>query len=151
MTPATLLAFNIEGDLPPGVYRATLSVVLARFGRGTGQRRAVGDRLHRIYELASSTGQLARFVVFGSYVTAKPEPNDVDIILLMEDAFDLATVTGEAALIFQHMEADAYFGARVFWCKRSEAIGGEQAKIEFWQARREGGQRGILEITGDGS
>jgi len=41
---------------------------------------------------------LARFVVFRSFVTAKDEPNDVDIVLLMEDAFDLGAVTGEAAL-----------------------------------------------------
>ena len=88
----TLPAFNEEGDLPPGVHPATLSVVLARFGQGTVQRRAVGDRLNRIYQLAISTGQLARFVVFGSFVTAKSEPNDVDIILLMEDAFDLASL-----------------------------------------------------------
>ena len=66
----------------------------------------------------------------------------------MEDAFDLASVTGEAALVFQHMEADAHFGASVFWTKRSGAIGGEQAMLEYWQARREGGRRGIVEIVG---
>src|SRR5436190_603129 len=103
-----------SGELPPGVHRATLSEVLERFGQGSVQRRAVADRLQRVYELMTSTGQLARFVVFGSFVTAKDEPNDVDIIVLMEDAFDLAAVTGEAALPFQHMEADAHFGASVF-------------------------------------
>jgi hypothetical protein len=105
----------------------------------------------RIYGLASSTGHLARFVVFGSFVTAKEEPNDVDIVLLMEDRFDLAAVTGEAALPFQHMEADAHFGASVFWTRRSGAIGGEQAMIEYWQARREGGRRGIIEIVREAS
>src|SRR2546423_1344575 len=102
-----LPAFNEEGDLPPGVYRATLSEVLERFGQGSVQRRAVSDRLNRLYQLVASTGQLARFVVFGSFVTAKDDPNDVDLILLMEDTFDLASVTGEAALVFQHTEADA--------------------------------------------
>jgi hypothetical protein len=60
-------------------------------------------------------------------------------------------VTDEAALVFQHMEADAYFGASVFWTKRSGAIGGEQAMIEYWQTRREGGRRGIVEIVGEDS
>src|SRR5262249_54190233 len=132
-----LPAFNDEGDLPPGVHRATLTEVLERFGQGSVQRRAVADRLQRVYQLVVSTGQLARFVVFGSFATAKDDPNDVDIILLMEDAFDLASVTGEAALPFQHMEADAHFGASVFWTRRSGAIGGEQAMIEYWQVRRE--------------
>lgn len=129
------------------MHRATLRQVLEHFGIGSLQRRAVADRLARIYQLAASTGQLARFVIFGSFVTAKAEPNDVDIILLMENTFDLSAVRGEAALVFQHMEADAHFGASVFWTKRSGAFGGEQAMIEYWQARREGGLRGIVEVV----
>lgn len=151
MEPAPLPAFNEEGDLPAGVHRATLSAVLERFGQGAVQRRAVADRLSRIYRLAASTGRLARFVVFGSFITAKAEPNDVDVVLLMEDDFDLASVTGEVALVFQHKEADAHFGASAFWTKRSGAIGGEQAMIEYWQIRRQGGRRGIVEIIGEGS
>jgi len=53
----------------------------------------------------------------------------------------------EAALVFHHMEADARFGVSVFWTRRSGAIGGEQAMIEYWQVRREGGHRGIVEIV----
>src|SRR3954453_17953233 len=121
-----LPAFNAEGDLPSGVHRATLPEVLERFGRGSAQRCAVADRLERVYQLVRSTGQLARFVVFGSFVTAKDEPRDVDLILLMEDTFDLASVEGEAALVFQHLNADAHFGASVFWTRRSGALGGEQ-------------------------
>ena len=68
-----------------GVYPVTLAEVLSRFGGGTAQRQAVAGRLVRIYQLAVSTGFLARFVVFGSFVTAKPEPRDVDVILVMED------------------------------------------------------------------
>ena len=142
----SLPEFNTEGDLPPGVYRATIAEILERFGQGTLQRRVVADRLNRLYQLADTTGYLARFVVFGSFITAKSEPNDVDIILLMEDSFDLASVTGETALVFQHGEANARFGASVFWSCRSGALGGEQAMIEYWQVRREGGQRGIVEI-----
>jgi hypothetical protein len=144
-----LPAFDEHGELPPGVYQATLQEVLDRFGTGTAQRRVVADRLARIYQLASSTGQLARFVVFGSFVTAKAEPNDIDIVLLMEDAFDLGALTGEAAILFHHLEADARFGASLFWTRRSGALGGEQAMVEHWQIRREGGLRGIVEIVSE--
>ena len=146
-----LPAFNDDGELPPGAHRATLAEVLERFGQGSIRRCAVADRLARIYQLVASTGQLARFVVFGSFVTAKTEPNDVDIVLLMEDTFELASVRGEAALVLQHLAADAHFGASVFWARRSGAIGGEQAMLEYWQVRREGGQRGIVEIIGEES
>jgi hypothetical protein len=143
----TLPAFNPEGDLPPGVYRATLSDVLQRFGEGSAQRRAVAERLGRIYGFATSTGKVARFVVFGSFVTAKADPNDVDVVLLMDDTFDLASVTGETALVFQHGEAQSHFGASIFWTRRSGAAGGEHAMVEYWQVRREGGRRGIVEIV----
>jgi predicted nucleotidyltransferase len=146
-----LPVFNREGELPPGLHIATLAEVLERFGQGSTQRCAVADRLCRLHHLATSTGHVARFVVFGSFVTTKTDPNDVDIILVMEDSFDLESVTSEAALVFQHMEAEAHFGASVFWTKRSGAFGGEQAMIEYWQVRREGGQRGIVEIVGEGS
>ena len=136
-----------EGQLPPGVHRATLGEVLVAFGKGSVQRLAVADRLDRVYQLTASTGQLARFIVFGSFVTSKAEPRDVDVVLLMRDTFDLASVTGEAALVFQHMEAEARFGASVFWTCRSGALGGEQAMIEYWQLRRDGGLRGIVEIV----
>lgn len=142
-----LPVFNEDGDLPPGVHRATLREVLERFGLGSIQRRAVADRLKRLHELVLSTRQLARFIVFGSFVTAKADPNDVDIVLLMEDTFDLASVTGEAAPVFHHQEAIARFGASIFWATRSGALGGEQTMIEYWQVRREGGQRGIVEIV----
>jgi hypothetical protein len=74
--------FNSLGDLPEGVHRATFDETLARFGQESLQRQFVTARLSRIYELARRTGSLERFVIFGSYVTAKPDPNDVDIILV---------------------------------------------------------------------
>ena len=74
-----------SGELPLGVHPASLSETLERFGAGHPQRTAVGDRLQRIYQLAATTGHLARFVIFGSFVTEKPDPNDVDLLLVMDD------------------------------------------------------------------
>jgi len=65
-------AFHENGDLPVGIYRATLGEVLEHFGTATLQRRLIGQRLERVYTLAASTGQVARFAVFGSFVTATP-------------------------------------------------------------------------------
>ena len=125
------------GELPLGVHRASLPEVLLRFGKGSRQRMAVTERLERVYRLARETGHLARLVVFGSFVTDQREPNDVDVFLLR----------GEASLLFDHAAADVYFGASVFWVRQLAAFGGEQPMIEFWQAKRGGGQRGIVEIV----
>jgi hypothetical protein len=146
-----LPSFNPSGDLPPGVHRATLREVVARLGQGSQIRAAVVTRLERIDYLARSTGHLARLVVFGSFVTDKPAPNDVDVFCLMEDSFDADRLVGEARLVFDHPAADAHFGASVFWTRRLAAFGGEQAAIEFWQTKRDGGLRGIVEIVEESS
>ena len=75
-TTATL---NREGELPEGVYHATMDEVLTQFGDSTPQRQAVTARLRHIYQLASATGKLTPLVISGSYVTTKPHPNDVDV------------------------------------------------------------------------
>ena len=92
---------------------------------------------------------LSRFIVYGSFVTDKSQPNDVDVFLVMDDDFDGDKLETEAALQFDHAAADARFGASVFWVRRTTAFGGEQAMVEYWQHKRGGGQRGIIEIVED--
>ena len=141
--------FTASGDLPPGIYLAKLEEAHRRFGAGTQRRQIMALRLERIYQVAVGTGHLARFVVFGSYVTDKPEPNDVDVFLLMEDTFDRNQLTGAAWLLFDHAFAQTHFGASVFWLRRLAAFGGEEATLEDWQTKRDGSQRGIVEIVGE--
>ena len=143
--------FDNNGDLPVGIHQATLAEVLQHFGTGTVQRRIVGQRLERLYKLAFSTGQVVRFVVFGSFVTAKLDPADVDIFMLMEDSFDSNQVRGEAAIIFDHLAVQNVEGASVFWIRRLAAIGGEQEAVEHWQIKRDKARRGIVEVTSDDS
>ena len=143
--------FDNNGDLPLGIHQATLADVLQHFGTGTVQRRLVGQRLERMYNLAISTGQLARFVVFGSFVTAKPDPGDVDIFMIMEDSFDSNQVRGEAALIFDHLVGQTVEGASVFWIRRLAAMGGEQEALEHWQTKRDQTRRGIVEVISNDS
>jgi hypothetical protein len=106
-----LPSFGPSGDLPEGVHRATLAQVTDRFGGQTLQRMAVAKRLEHVYRTARSTGLLARFIVYGSFVTQKPEPNDVDVFLVMEDSFDLAQVTGETQLLFDPLAAQTHQGS----------------------------------------
>jgi hypothetical protein len=138
--------FTASGDLPPGIHRVTLSEVLECFGSGSPQRMLVGLRLERIYNVAWATGHLARCVDFGSFVTAKPFPNEVDVFLLMEDTFDMSQLTGEAQLFFDHTVAQMWFGASVFWLRRLAVLDDEQTTLSHWQITREGHYRGIVEI-----
>jgi hypothetical protein len=73
--------------------------------------------LLEIYQLVKATGKLDRFIIYGSYVTAKPEPNDVDIFLVMTEEFEVDELTGETRII----------------------VG--------WQTKRDLSRRGIIEVT----
>ena len=142
--------FNDAGDLPPGVYETTLAEAGVRFGEKSARRMVLAKRLKRIHQVALQTGFLARFVVFGSFVTNKHEPNDVDIFMIMDDNFEMGLLVGEPRLLFtDHGSAQDHFGASVFWMRRMAAIGGEQAAIEDWQIKRDGTERRIIEIKTD--
>jgi hypothetical protein len=107
----------------------------------------VAQRLQKIYRVSVGTGKLVRFVVFGSFVSAKREPADVGVFLLMEDTFDMGRLTGETRILFDHAAAQAHFGASVFWLRRLAALSGEEQFIAGWQIKREGTLRGIIEIV----
>ena len=144
-----LPTFTETGDLPAGVHAVSLNEVADRFGIGSARRKILALRLERIYRLAAQTGHLARFVVFGSFVTEKSEPNDVDVFMVMDDDFDVGRLAGEIRRLFDHTAAQDHFGASVFWVRRFAALGGEQTAIEDWQIKRDGTQRGIVEITSE--
>lgn len=141
--------FNADGDLPPTIYRATLDEVLAHFGEGTLRRQQLARRLERIYRLASATNHLARFIVFGSFVTEKQNPGDVDIFILMDDDFDAAGLHGETALLFDHLATQNYEGASIFWIRRLAILDSEEETITHWQIKRDGSRRGIVEVIRD--
>jgi hypothetical protein len=145
-----LPAFNEAGDLPIGIHQATLSEIAERLGGGSVRRQHLMQRLQRVFSLVFGTGHLSRFILFGSFVTDKPEPNDIDVFLIMDNDFDLSQVSGEAKLMFDHMGADTYEGASIFWVRQMAALGGEAAMIAHWQTKRDGTKRGIIEVVQGG-
>ena len=64
----------------------------------------------------------------------------------MEDTFDIREVSGEARILFDHMAAQNYEGASIFWMRRLAAFDGEDAAIMHWQLKRDGMKRGIVEV-----
>ena len=142
-----LPSFNHNGDLPVGLWQATIEELVARFGGPLDKCQAVTDRLLRICELARATGKLERFIIFGSYITAKPEPNDVDVVLVMRDDFDCNSCDNEMRTLFQHEQAAAKFDASIFWIRPSLLILDTLEEfIDHWQIKRDGTRRGIVEV-----
>ncbi len=78
--------FRDDGYLPEGLHLATEAEITFRFGTSTTRRRRLALRLRRWIELSRSVGA-KRLFVDGSFVTAKPEPNDVDAVVWLGNDF----------------------------------------------------------------
>jgi hypothetical protein len=139
--------FNSRGDLPEGMHKAILDEVLERFGPGSEARREATAVLQRIYQLVVATGKMERFVIFGSYITAEPEPHDVDVVLVMKDDFSLAACDEPTRVLFDHQRAEAEVGASIFWLCTSILLRGSLEDFLLqWGTKRDLTHRGIVEV-----
>ena len=71
-----------SGYLPPGIHRATLDEIQARFGELSELRRVQMESVRWMVELAVRR-RAERIVLNGSFVTDIMESNDVDCVLLL--------------------------------------------------------------------
>src|SRR5438046_21753 len=75
--------FTSEGLLPPGIYCATLREIDTRLGTGSAVRQKQLMLLKNILATAYPYQTIKRILLWGSFVTAKPEPNDLDYSLVV--------------------------------------------------------------------
>lgn len=80
-----------DSVLPEGLHRCTLEEVKAAFGqfRRSDRRPQLTERLARYIQDARNSGVVSAVVIDGSYVTAKEEPGDIDLIVALWPDFDL--------------------------------------------------------------
>ena len=83
-------ALNAAGVLPPGLYDSAMAELRERFGafRESDHRARLFTRLQELHETVKSSGLFDALVVDGSFVTAKPKPNDIDVIALLKVGHD---------------------------------------------------------------
>ena len=138
--------FSSEGDLPSGVHAAGWHEFQSRFGLATARRIWLFGRLQALVELAAKTGKLLRVFVWGSFVTTKPAPKDLDILLIMDEDFEIERVAPPSREVFDSTRAKLRFESDVFWARVS--IGEEVLRIwlETYQTSRTFRKRGIVEL-----
>jgi hypothetical protein len=71
-------------------------------------------RLWALLELAATNGKLRRVFIWGSFVTAKPAPKDVDILLIMDEDFEVDGIAVPAQAVFDSVRAKLLFESDVF-------------------------------------
>jgi hypothetical protein len=100
---ASIPPFRADGYLPEGLYLATEAEVTFRFGASTRQRRRLTLRWRRWLQVCRQVGG-RRLLLDGSFVTAKPTPNDLDAVVLLPTDFEAQISKGnEAALELEEM------------------------------------------------
>lgn len=139
-------AFNADGNLPDGVHAVSFDEFLIRFCAGSARREWLGQRSRELLSLAKATGKLERVYVWGSFVSAKELPNDVDLPLLMSAEFRLEDVPDDSKVVFGSARAKMRFQADVFWSESS--IGEETIPLwlDTYQTTRAFTRRGIVEV-----
>jgi hypothetical protein len=135
-----------EGVLPPGVHLAPVTEIIARFGSHNAVRRDMAQRLQRILALAHGTGHLRRVFVWGSFVTAKPEPADIDLMFVMNADFRSEQCSPSVRQVFDGEAAERVLGATILWTREDVPSSLLHAFLEQWQIDRSGRRRGIVEV-----
>ena len=95
--------FRPDGYLPEGLHAAAEAEVTFRFGSTGSRRRRLVLRLRRWVALARQV-RARRLLVDGSFVTSKPDPNDIDAVVLLPHDFQEQVARGvEPALELEEM------------------------------------------------
>jgi hypothetical protein len=136
--------FRDDGYLPEGLHLATEAEVTFRFGSDTSRRKRLALRLRRWIDLARAVSA-RRLFVDGSFVTSKPEPNDVDAVIWLPDDFVSRVSNGN----FEAIELETMLLTR----RPEEIFAAEDRRdwddwLEFFSRTREpdGRRKGVVEI-----
>ena len=116
-----------------------------RFGTETARRRRLVLRIRRWIELAR-TCKCQGLLIDGSFVTAKPEPNDVDAVVLLSDGFFTGVESGHpAALELEQMLLSRH--PEELFAAEDEHDWDEW--VEFFSRTREadGRRKGLVEVV----
>lgn len=115
-----------DGVLPPGIHEATLDGVVARFGQTAWVREGRRERLslsrrHLTEVLQAYVAEIRRaqlaptVIVNGSYVTNKPDPNDVDLLVELPPGDGPTRLLSPAVLrLLDNRHTLPHYGVNVF-------------------------------------
>ena len=125
---------------------ATEEEVFVRFATPSARRQWLGEQLRDLMVLAKSTGHLTRVLLWGSFVTSKEVPNDLDVLLVMSTEFAVEAVPAPAHGVFDHVQARLRFQADVFWTEASIDPQVLHLWLDTYQTGKDFTRRGIVEV-----
>jgi hypothetical protein len=138
--------FTENGLLPEGRHLSTFKHFETRFVYFdmSDQRFRLFEKLRELYLEAKRSGIVKRFLVGGSVVTSKAEPNDFDCILVLDPSIELHNLPPAQYNLVSRRRARRLFGGDVFAVFEDSVQYHEL--LELFQVVRGGGRKGIVEI-----
>lgn len=140
------MRFDQHGNLPPGIHRLAVQEVLDRFGVGSPRREWLGLRLRDLLDVARASGLVRRVYVWGSFASAKPAPNDLDVLLVLQADLVDDQLVGLVRDLVDHERARVRFTADVFWVREDIGQAGLALLLETYGFDRHNRSRGIVEV-----
>jgi hypothetical protein len=84
-------SLDAHGLLPVGLHDCTLEEIKVRFGafQDSDQRPQLFQKLQALVAEARAAGFARSLLIDGSFATAKPDPNDIDLALVLPRTHDV--------------------------------------------------------------
>ena len=136
--------FEPSGDLPEGLHQADVTEFFARFGSGTPQRERVAARLRQAFTLVRPLGIIAGLIVWGSFVTAKSDPADADILWVTRPIFDRSRLAVQIDVRFDPVLARRLYGIDILSIPEGSAY--LSTLLDGLSVTRAFTKRGLVEV-----
>ncbi len=147
--------FNYHGYLPEGVHETTLTQLRDRFVINP-RRMHLWQRLEEFLSRAVATNYFSHVYIDGGFITNKPAPDDIDVILQTHAAYGPEVFAAMEPFFAEGLEVihERYSVHLHFWCEGFP--GGLSDFRRFFQylrpqdaaplGLREGARKGIVRI-----
>jgi hypothetical protein len=140
---------NDHGFLPSGIHDCSLEDIGARFGtfQSTDRRSHLYRQLQVFLAEVHSTNLVVAVIVNGSFVTRKPDPGDIDLILVLSSGHDFtANLQPMAYNVLSKRRVRGRYGFDIL-VARENGLEYEQYLEFFQQVRGQPSDRkGVLRI-----
>jgi hypothetical protein len=142
-------AFLDSGFLPPGIHQATVTELEDRFARfeRSDRRIHIYAEIRRLFEAIRRISFIKRVFVAGSFVTAKPEPNDFDCLIVIDYELFPPEVRPFEYQVISRREARRIFRGDVVSVVEGTDLCGKY--MQFFQSSRDGEPIGMVEVLYD--
>ena len=136
--------FDRQGFLPQGLHDTSIQEIRSVLGF-TPQRDRLIEGLDRFAHIWNASRFVDYAVIDGSFVTSKPEPGDIDMLIIPIDGAIESNSFGDLLLSHSY---DHAFTKTEFGCEAFMVFGREEVEygLDFFSRDRQGNARGLLRL-----